>query len=313
MAVQGKKINELTAIGTVSNETVLPAVYVSGTTVNSTANKISIEQISTKVQDDMSTALAGKQDTLVSGTNIKTINNESLLGSGNIEIQASTVQDIETISATSGNITLETNKVYKATLDGNTTFTLPATIDNTKFNQIYIQLDVTGTPTIDLGTTNYFTIEPVLDSGGNWINYEYNANEQAWYVGKIGGQSGGGGADTSLSNLTDAGKEVASSMSFPGDSRISLTVPQPKELITATSDGYMSAGTSAASMQLFVFPPTATSTDDDAMTNTVFASSIQAARGSVCIRKGQKFAYTTSDNSPLSWLRFCPSKGSEQQ
>jgi hypothetical protein len=33
------------------------------------------------------TALAGKQATLVSGTNIKTINNQSLLGSGNITIQ----------------------------------------------------------------------------------------------------------------------------------------------------------------------------------------------------------------------------------
>ena len=33
------------------------------------------------------TLLAGKQATLVSGTNIKTINNESLLGSGNIDIQ----------------------------------------------------------------------------------------------------------------------------------------------------------------------------------------------------------------------------------
>ena len=32
-------------------------------------------------------AVSGKQDTLVSGTNIKTINNESLLGSGNIDIQ----------------------------------------------------------------------------------------------------------------------------------------------------------------------------------------------------------------------------------
>lgn len=33
------------------------------------------------------TALSGKQETLVSGTNIKTINNQSLLGSGNINIQ----------------------------------------------------------------------------------------------------------------------------------------------------------------------------------------------------------------------------------
>ena len=36
-----------------------------------------------------STDLASKQNTLVSGTNIKTINNESLLGSGNIDIQGS--------------------------------------------------------------------------------------------------------------------------------------------------------------------------------------------------------------------------------
>ena len=36
---------------------------------------------------EISTALGNKQDTLVSGTNIKTINNESILGSGNITIQ----------------------------------------------------------------------------------------------------------------------------------------------------------------------------------------------------------------------------------
>ena len=35
-------------------------------------------------------ALAGKQDTLVSGTNIKTVNNNSLLGSGNINIPGGT-------------------------------------------------------------------------------------------------------------------------------------------------------------------------------------------------------------------------------
>jgi len=38
-------------------------------------------------QTDLNNALSGKQSTLVSGTNIKTINNESILGSGNINIQ----------------------------------------------------------------------------------------------------------------------------------------------------------------------------------------------------------------------------------
>lgn len=37
-------------------------------------------------QGDLNTALAGKQATLVSGTNIKTINNQDILGSGNITI-----------------------------------------------------------------------------------------------------------------------------------------------------------------------------------------------------------------------------------
>ena len=36
---------------------------------------------------NLETKLGNKQDTLVSGTNIKTINNQSLLGSGNITIQ----------------------------------------------------------------------------------------------------------------------------------------------------------------------------------------------------------------------------------
>ena len=39
------------------------------------------------VQTQIDNATSGKQDTLVSGVNIKTINNESLLGSGNIVIQ----------------------------------------------------------------------------------------------------------------------------------------------------------------------------------------------------------------------------------
>lgn len=39
------------------------------------------------VTAEINAAVSGKQDTLVSGTNIKTINNQSLLGSGNIDIQ----------------------------------------------------------------------------------------------------------------------------------------------------------------------------------------------------------------------------------
>jgi hypothetical protein len=37
--------------------------------------------------NDLATAISGKQDTLVSGTNIKSVNGNSLLGSGNLEIE----------------------------------------------------------------------------------------------------------------------------------------------------------------------------------------------------------------------------------
>ena len=40
-----------------------------------------------QVNSAITQAVSGKQDTLISGTNIKTINNQSLLGSGNITIQ----------------------------------------------------------------------------------------------------------------------------------------------------------------------------------------------------------------------------------
>lgn len=63
----------------------------SGATQISTAlaSKADAATTYTKTETDnaITAATAAKQDTLVSGTNIKTINNESLLGSGNINIQ----------------------------------------------------------------------------------------------------------------------------------------------------------------------------------------------------------------------------------
>lgn len=51
----------------------------------------------TKTETD--TKLEGKQDTLVSGTNIKTINNNSLLGSGNITIEGGSGGTVNMVGA----------------------------------------------------------------------------------------------------------------------------------------------------------------------------------------------------------------------
>lgn len=46
-----------------------------------------VEQVTARALNELNEEVSEKQDTLVSGTNIKTINNTSILGSGNIDIQ----------------------------------------------------------------------------------------------------------------------------------------------------------------------------------------------------------------------------------
>lgn len=64
-----------------------------------------------QVNSAITEAVSGKQDTLISGTNIKTINNESLLGSGNITIQGGGGTDAP-ISAGTG-----TNSIKESSTD----------------------------------------------------------------------------------------------------------------------------------------------------------------------------------------------------
>lgn len=66
--------------------------------------------------NEVNTLAKNKQDKLTSGTNIKTINNQSLLGSGNIEISAPSITVDTAMSDTSTNPVQ--NKVIKAYIDG---------------------------------------------------------------------------------------------------------------------------------------------------------------------------------------------------
>ena len=77
---------------------------------------------------EIRTAFASKQDTLVSGTNIKTINNQSILGEGNIEIQGGgkAVAAGTNISITTGETTDTIN------------CTLPITATSSVFNTISV-------------------------------------------------------------------------------------------------------------------------------------------------------------------------------
>lgn len=61
-------------------------------------NKLTLPAKQNEVVNKVNELVDDKQDTLVSGTNIKTINNQSLLGSGNIDIQGGG-SDVEAFTA----------------------------------------------------------------------------------------------------------------------------------------------------------------------------------------------------------------------
>lgn len=213
MAIQGKKINELTQLNTVTDETVLPVVYVDGQTTAETAQKITVSQVSSKVQSDLSSTLATKQDVLTAGNGIDISNNSTI----------SAQQAIEALVASSGTIALDTNKVYKISLDGNTTFSLPVTVDNTVFNQILLQLQITGTITIDWGTTHYFIDALELEAGVYDIVYEYNSLENVWYVGRLGGASGSSYILPIAGSNVLGGVKVGSGLSIAQDGTLSVS------------------------------------------------------------------------------------------
>lgn len=97
-----------TALGYTPYNSLNPAGYITGINSSMVTTALGYNPVSDTA---MATALNGKQDTLVSGTNIKTVNSTSLLGSGNI--------DIDTIYwATYGTTTF--SQIQTAVNNGNT-------------------------------------------------------------------------------------------------------------------------------------------------------------------------------------------------
>jgi hypothetical protein len=117
------KITDLGAIVSVVDADVLPIVDLS----DDTTKKVTIAQIkaTAPVQSvNGSTGAVSVQPTLVSGTNIKTINNQSLLGSGNIDISGS--GGVTSIDGLDGAITLIEGSNITITDNGTNEITIAA-------------------------------------------------------------------------------------------------------------------------------------------------------------------------------------------
>jgi len=89
-----------------------------------------------------------------------------------------------TTLAASGTISLADNSVNRITPSGTVTFSLPSISDNTVFHQILVQMTLTASRTINLGTTAYFGDSlPTFEVASYDIIYEHNGTN--WVVGAV--------------------------------------------------------------------------------------------------------------------------------
>lgn len=103
-------------------------------------------------ESEMDTALNTKQDTLISGTNIKTINNNSLLGNGNINIQGGGSVTIDSTWITGSTNPVE-SQLIQSTLEDKTD--VGHTHNDTEINSSYTN--------IEMGTLILATLDDVLE------------------------------------------------------------------------------------------------------------------------------------------------------
>lgn len=177
MAVSGKKINELEAVTTLTDDTVLPVVVINNGIPESTAKKITISQIIESMPPDGVTSVNTKTgDVVLTGEDIKTdsLSNTTITSALNDKQNTADI----TTDIVSTSITLSTlayNTVYQfGTIDSLTISALPSdyTSSNKRYQEsvIYFTSGVSGT-TISLptGLSWISGTAPTIESSKNYI------------------------------------------------------------------------------------------------------------------------------------------------
>ena len=154
--------------------------------------------------------LSTKQDQLISGTNIKTINNQSILGGGNIEIQASTgetdlsdyytKEECNSTFATVSQVKNKVDKVEGKSLIEDEEIARLATVTNYDDTAINEQIATLNSSKLDVSTyttdkTNFATIEQ--------LNEKQNALISGENIKTINGNSILGSGDITITGSGD--------------------------------------------------------------------------------------------------------------
>lgn len=143
---------------------------------NKIVNITCLERFYENIKNYISGLLATKQDTLISGTNIKTINGESLLGNGNIISKSKPL-----ITTTDTTIELLPNVYHRKTNQSSSlTITLAQEEDSTVLNEYLIEFTtaVAGT-TISLPSS-------IKWANGEKPTFDANSTYQISIVNNLG-------------------------------------------------------------------------------------------------------------------------------
>ena len=151
--------------------------------------------------------LTTKQDTLISGTNIKTINNQTILGSGNIEIQASTdlsdyytKEECNSTFATTSQVENKVDKVEGKSLIDDSEIARLATVTNYDDTAINEQIATLNSSKLDVST---YTTDKANFATKTELNEKQNALISGENIKTINGNSLLGSGDITITGSGD--------------------------------------------------------------------------------------------------------------
>jgi len=230
------KITQLTEIVAPANEDVLPIVDVSGDITQK------VQAANLPISTATQTALDAKQATLVSGTNIKTINSTSLLGSGDISIAANP-------AGTDGQIQFNSSSAFGADSNlywDNTNKRLGVGTSSPSYG-LDVSQDINGNLFARLRNTNASGFGMQLNAGSGLSTYTL---QWANFVGAGGGRLYPDGVSIGQQSVPSARLHIKGSGSTSATTSLLVQNSSGTELLKVRDDGVVAMGVSSGQFVL---------------------------------------------------------------
>lgn len=272
-------------ITTVANE----VVQVQGDVASLDGDVSTLKTDVTGLKTDVSGLKTSKQNTLVSGTNIKTINGETILGEGDITVGGSTPANM---------VTTDTSQ----TISANKTFTGEIRIGDDSGYKTLARFSKESLVDGDSTLLEYVTLgEATFVVEGNLGKKVYETDKYVYkkYI----------NVDDLSDNTRQYNNTISSQvahMAMPSDKYIDLTLGASGTTYTAPADGWFIYRADASTDNGYINMTSSTRLCSISTTN-----SVRLVGGFIACKKGDEVQVDYSPLSVIPWFRFVYAVGSE--